>query len=125
MANFRRKTLDLNLADPFQNLLYFKIQQKDSPKEKNVKYFDEMLLKYYRFKIFWKQEELKKFLESYLGIKYSQIVDQGTGKKKQGTPFILLTKDQLVLPKISKMNTSKKVKAKKKRRSVMATKSTF
>lgn len=55
------------------HLMQMKLKLKDEPRVENLGQVEEMLGKYYRFKIFWKQEAIKKFLEGHLGIKMNQI----------------------------------------------------
>ena len=54
-------------------LMSMKLRAKDDPKVGDPRKMEEMLEKYYRFKMFWKQEAIKKFMEGHLGIKMSAV----------------------------------------------------
>ena len=67
----------------FECLLKEKLFQKEAVDSKLMPQIENMLHNYYRFKIFWKQESIKKFLEGHLGLKMSQLKDlQSTSQIK-------------------------------------------
>jgi len=88
MKRANQKELNQNGDEQkFEVLLKNKLRQIDQPDPKNIPKIEEMLHKYFRFKIFWKQESIKKFLEGYLGLKMSHMKDfqkmsQNSGKLK-------------------------------------------
>lgn len=54
--------------------------------EEELAEIETMALKYYRFKVYWKQVAIKKYLEEHIGVKYNKVREIKRLKLNQGTP---------------------------------------
>lgn len=112
---------DLQQEENIFTLMQMKLRMKDEPLLGNPNRVEEMLGRYYRFKIFWKQEAIRNFLEGHLGIKMNQVREfQRTRRRRNES-----NPGKSSLPPIARIPRPRVPELKKKRKSVFTRKSKY